>query len=66
MTAATPTTLFEKTYDGESIVDAYRDFSEALTADFNDKIHTLPTDNNGFCKGTFTVKIEWHPEGGIQ
>lgn len=38
-------TLFENTYDGESIVDASRDFSEALPAEFNPAVAELPVDH---------------------
>jgi hypothetical protein len=51
--------VFEKTYDGESIVDADRDFSEALQAEYNSAMDKIPQDEYGFAQGRFTVKIEW-------
>lgn len=55
-------TLFVNTYDGESIVDASRDFSEALLAEFNPAVAELPVDQYGFTQGKFKVVIEWCEE----
>ena len=60
------TVLFEKQYDGESLYDVDRDIAEAFDERFNPKVSVVPQDEHGFQKGTFTVKIEWSPEGGIQ
>lgn len=60
------TAIFQKTYDGESIVDLYRDVSEAVQEKYNPALAQIPTDEHGFQKGTFKVTIEWSPEGGIQ
>jgi len=57
--------VFSKEYDGESIVDAYRDFSEALQENFNPIFAAIPQDKHGFQKGTFTMTITWKNEGGI-
>ena len=53
--------LFEKNYDGESIVDLERDVSEALQEDFNEKLVNIPKDEYGFQQGNFKVTIEWTP-----
>lgn len=53
--------VFEKTYDGESIVDLYRDVSESIDAEFNPLISNIPVDKHGFQQGTFKVLIEWVP-----
>jgi hypothetical protein len=58
--------LFQKEYDGESLHDAYRDVSEAFEEAFNPALANVPKDEFGFQKGTFVVKVEWKPEGGIQ
>lgn len=53
--------IFEKTYDGESIVDINRDVSEALQDDFNPLMENIPSDDHGFAFGNFKVTIEWSP-----
>ena len=60
------TTIFQKDYDGESLYDLSRDISEAFDERFNPTVATIPKDEHCFQKGTFTVKVEWKPEGGIQ
>lgn len=60
------TTIFEKDYDGESIVDVFRDVREAFDPTFTPAAAQIPTGQYGFQKGTFTVKVEWVPEGGIE
>jgi hypothetical protein len=52
-------TVFEKTYDGESIVDLSRDISEAFDRDFNPTVESLTQDKWGFWTGQFRVKVEW-------
>lgn len=54
--------MFEKTYDGESIVDAFRDFSEAFDERFNPTVSEIPQDEHGFQLGKFTVTIKWENE----
>lgn len=54
--------LFEKKYDGESIVDSYRDFSEAFDERFTPEMKAVPSDEHGFHKGTFKITIEWTPD----
>ena len=53
--------LFDKQYDGESIVDMDRDvnefFSDSLIDDFS-----IPQDENGIMGGSFRVIVEWTPE----
>jgi hypothetical protein len=51
--------IFEKEYDGESIVDLDRDVSECLQEDFNQIMTKIPTDEHGFQLGTFKVTVEW-------
>jgi len=58
--------IFQKSYDGESIVDLGRDIFEALDPRFNEPAAVIPSDEHGFSLGTFKVTIEWTPEGGIQ
>lgn len=53
--------LFQKEYDGESIVDFGRDMSEALLPEYNPRVIGLPSDEHGFAVGTFEVTIEWIP-----
>lgn len=55
-------TLFEKEYDGESIVDAFRDVPEAFDERFNPNMVGLPKDEYNLNTGTFIVKIEWKPD----
>lgn len=54
--------LFEKEYNGESIVDLHRDVSESVMADYNPIVATIPQDEHGFQLGSFKVTIEWIPE----
>ena len=53
--------LFDKQYDGESIVDMDRDvnefFSDSLIDDFS-----IPQDDNGIMGGSFRVIVEWTPK----
>lgn len=60
------TTIFEKEYDGESLYDLGRDIHEAFNPAFNPAIDSVPQDVYGFQKGTFKVKVEWVPEGGVE
>lgn len=53
------TKIFSKTYDGEDIVDAYRDISEAFDERFTPVLTTIPRDEHGFHQGVFKVRIEW-------
>lgn len=54
--------LFEKEYDGESIVDLDRDISEFLDPNFNPIVDDVPKDEYGFHKGSFQVTIEYTEE----
>lgn len=54
--------LFQKEYDGESIVDLERDISECLEGSFNALAYAIPVDEHGFHKGNFKVIVEWEPE----
>lgn len=51
--------LFEKEYDGESIIDMERDVFEAVQPAFNEMARSIPTDEYGIQRGTFRVKLEW-------
>ena len=54
--------VFEKTYDGESIVDLSRDINECLDEEFNLTISVIPQDEYGIHQGKFTVTVKWTPE----
>ncbi len=53
--------LFAQEYDGESIVDAHRDFSELWDERFNPVMKEVPSEE-GFWKGTFKITVEWVDE----
>ena len=52
---------FEEEYDGETIVDIFRDVPESFNEDFNPKMADIPKDEHGFCDGRYTVTIEFTP-----
>ena len=54
--------LFQKIYDGESIVDIGRDVFEAFDSSFNATAALIPKDEYGFQQVTFKVTIEWELE----
>lgn len=54
--------LLNKSYDGESIYDATRDFAEAFDEAFTEQLRSIPVDENGFQLGKFTVTVTWSPE----
>lgn len=56
-----PMPIFQKHYNGESIVDVSRDVWEAFDADFNPVISTIPLNQWNMHQGTFRVTIEWEP-----
>jgi len=58
--------IFEKSYDGESLGDSFRDVSEAFNPKYNKEVEIIPQDTYGFQKGEFTIIIKWNPNGGIQ
>lgn len=51
--------IFNKEYDGESIVDLDRDISEVLDSRFNPVVDIIPKDEHGFHKGSFVVTVQW-------
>jgi len=53
--------LFSEQYDGESIVDVHRDFSELWDEMFNPVMSEIPSED-GFWRGTFKVTVEWSEE----
>ena len=58
------TDLFTKSYDGESIVDIYRDVSECIDERFNPIVSRIPEMPGfpGFADGKFTVTVTWEPD----
>jgi len=52
--------LFDRQYQGDSIVDMDRDvnefFSDSLIDDFD-----IPQDDNGIMQGSFRVTVDWVP-----
>lgn len=51
--------LFKKKYDGESVIDCFRDLSEAMDPEFNPAAEEITSDNYGFPVGVFTITIEY-------
>lgn len=56
--------IFEKEYDGESIVDLSRDISECFDERFNEAVKKIPEmkDSPGFWAGKFVVSVTWKPD----
>lgn len=56
--------IFEKEYDGESIVDLTRDISECFDERFNEAVKRVPEmkDSPGFWAGKFVVSVTWKPD----
>lgn len=54
--------VFLQTYDGESLYDLSRDIGEAFEEAYNPIMKSIPVDEHGFQKGSFTVSILWHGE----
>lgn len=54
--------LLHKSYDGESIYDATRDFDEAFDESLTEQVKAIPVDEHGFQQGKFTVNVAWSPE----
>lgn len=55
-------TLLNKTYDGESICDCHRDFSEAFDERFTPENAQITQDEHGFAEGEYRVTVQWHPK----
>ena len=51
--------VFDKSYDGESIVDVGRDVYEAFDESFNPVVKDIPQDRHGISSGIFRVIIGW-------
>lgn len=51
-------TIFDKSYDSESLYDVGRDVAEALCADYNPIVESIPK-CDGFHTGMFRVIVEW-------
>ena len=56
--------IFQKEYDGESIIDLPEDIGEMLDPDFNDlvDVEQIPQDEYGIHQGKFIVTVTWVPE----
>ena len=54
--------IFNKIYDGESIVDLSRDIDECLDSCYNTVMHNIPHDEHGLYYGSFRVTIEWQDD----
>lgn len=54
-------TIFEKEYDGESIIDIENDLHWVL-ADPEQELIDIPVDEWGIHKGTFKVVVTWSEE----
>lgn len=54
--------IFNKIYDGESIVDLSRDIDECLDPCYNEVVQQIPQDEYGFHRGAFRVIIEWQDD----
>ena len=52
-------TLLNKTYDGDSIIDSTRDFSEAFDERFTPVNSQIPQDEHGFAEGEYRVTVTW-------
>ena len=55
-------TVFNKIYDGESIVDLSRDIDECLDSCYNAVVQQIPQDEHGFHRGAFRVTVEWQDD----
>lgn len=51
MATSEPRKLYERTYDGEDIIDAVRHLIEA--------VEDLPVDEHGFFKGTLRITVTY-------
>jgi len=51
--------LLNRKYNQDSWSEASRDVDEAFSLDFTSALRGLPTDEDGFVKGTFKVTVEW-------
>ena len=52
-------TLHLKSYSDESLSDLDRDITEAFDEIYNPMVASIPKDEHGFRKGTFTVSVMW-------
>jgi hypothetical protein len=61
MSNDTSIVLMDRTYDGESLYDAGRDFAEAFEPEQNPIVAAIPQDQHGLQLGTFRIQITWEP-----
>jgi hypothetical protein len=54
--------ILDQKYDGESIYDATRDFTEAFDETFTPVLKEIPKDEYNIQKGKFRVLITWEPD----
>ena len=54
--------LFKKSYDAEGLYDLERDISEALNGQYNIAMEVLPTNDQGFTRGSFEVTVVWRDD----
>lgn len=54
--------IFDKTYDGESIIDAPEDIGDMLDPTMNPACKDIPQDEHGIHKGSLRVTVEWIKE----
>lgn len=52
--------LLTRKYDGESIIDAFRDLQEAI------EDHDAPTDEHGFPDGEYKLTLTFTPNEGAE
>lgn len=54
--------VFEKEYDGESIIDMSQDVGECILSEYNPIVSQIPSDEYGIQLGKFVVSVVWKPE----
>lgn len=54
--------LFKESYDAEELCDLERDISEALSGQYNIAMELLPTNDQGFTRGSFEVTVIWRDD----
>jgi hypothetical protein len=54
--------LFEKSYDGRSLIDVDVDVLDSLNNSLNPLAKQIPLDEYFFYTGKFTVSVSWEPD----